>query len=175
MELRKLRKKGDVTDPIVFLILASILGISLLVIVFASRTVVDALEETPLRNASIGDTVFGAMDTMNTRTIQVSFGAFVIFFMIGIILSAFLSGEHPVFIFIFFIFTLVGVLLAVMFSNIYGNLIDNTSLGAAVADQTIFDFVFRNLPKIFVVVSMLGMMIMLSRIFSAPQGRSSGI
>jgi len=180
MELGKLRglkrdKRGDVTDPIVFLIIVGVLGIALLVLVFAGKTVTSALSDTQLRNSSVGDTVFEAMDKMNSRTIQVSYGAFMIFFIIGIIYSAFLAGEHPVFIFIFFMFTLVGILLAVMFANIYGALLDSPTFAQVIADQIIFDFVFRNMPKIFVVVSALGMLIMLSRIFGAPQGRSNPI
>ncbi len=178
MELRKLGRKnriwmnnkGDVTDVMIFVIVVGILGIALLFLVFTGKVVLNGLEGTTLNDSSSVRKSFEGLETMNNTTIQTGYLIFIGFFIVGIILSSFLAGEHPIFIFLFFIFTLMAIFLSSIFGNIYGNLLDVPAFANEISDQRIFDFVYRNMPKITLGVGTLGTLIILSRIFNAPRG-----
>lgn len=171
----RLNKKGDVTDPLIFVVILAVLGIALIFLVFTGRQISAGLNVSPLNESEqYNIPLREGLDTMNDRTLQMGYLFFMGFFALGIILSAFLSGEHPIFIFLFFIFTMFAIFLSAIFANVYGALIDNVTLAEGISDQGVFDFAFRRMPFITMAIGGFGMFVLLARVFRAPSGNVGG-
>lgn len=174
MELRKLNKRADATDPMIILIVLAFLAISFVIGIFVNTKIQSVIQTTALNETNVSSNIISALDTVNTKTIQRGFGVILGVLVLFTLFSAFLVRQHPAFIFINIFLLIVTMFVAVFIGNVYGLLQDNPTLGPVLASQGIITVVMNNIVKIIMAIGGLNMIILFSKLFQAPQGGDFG-
>lgn len=165
-------KKGDVTDPIIILIILFFLAVSFIVGIYINTKIQnDVIGNTALNQSSAYSAINTSFNSVNLNGVQ---NAFVMIFAVLIIFtigSAFLFRVHPVFMFMYIFFLGFTIIAAVFIGNTYDKLKQNDELASVIAQQPKIDYIMDNLVKIIMVIGGLSMLIVFSKFYAPPTGQ----
>lgn len=164
--LRPLGKKGDLTDGLYIIIFLFILAIGLIVGLIVNDKLKTAIETTALNDTVAAGNIIEAFDNVNTNTVQRGFVLVFGLLMVAVILSSFLIRVHPVFIFLYIIFLIIDLFVAVYIGNAYNTFRTNTEIAKIAANQTMINFILEHIVEISLAVGVLSIMIVFAKIFS---------
>jgi hypothetical protein len=88
--------------------------------------------------------------------------------------SAFLVRVHPFWIWIYIIMLFATILTSVFMANTYGALADNPIFETIIQQQSMITFFMQHAVKVALAISALSMIVVFSKLFSAPVGGSFG-
>lgn len=162
-----LNKKGDVSDGIVLLIIFFFLAVSFTVVLFVNDKLHDVVADTPLNQSAAAADISSAMNTMTTTTVQRGFVLMFAILVIGTMVSAFLVRVHPAWLFLYIFFLAFDVFLAILLANTYNSVITNEALATVASQQTMMNWIMKNIVKIIIGVVGLSMIILFAK---APEG-----
>lgn len=169
------RGKKGVTDLPLFLIIIFILAIGLISALVALVPIRKAITNTALNDTQAAPDIITAFDNVTLYSVQRAFIVIFAFLVLGILGSSFLVKIHPVFLFIYIIFLLVTLFLAIPLSNAYGKFIENETIGAIAANQQMITFVMQHLFLITLAVGALGMIVIFAKPFPTTAGLGEDI
>lgn len=162
---RMMSNKGSVYDILVFMIVAFIL-----VLIFMSfhhvGTIITGLKPTlttgsflnsvpssnPQNITQIYSSTAGQVTPIFSILGWASLGI-IIALIISILITSFFAVRHPVFLILYIFFMIVFIVLGVILSNAYEDIITNTFLEDDVSAFVGVDFLLRNFPIVILVVS----------------------
>lgn len=158
-----LKRKGDISQIVTFLIIVFFLAVSFIVVGFANDELKKVIDETALNSTSVATSASNQLETISTTTINNGFGAIVAFLIIGMILSSMLVRVHPVFLFIYIIVLAISIFVAVPLANTYEQIITNDSFTSIASSQTIITWVMQNLILVLLGTVAISLIILFSR------------
>lgn len=176
MELRNIKrdKKGDVTDVIVFMLIAVFLAISFIVVLLMNDKIKDVIEDTALNDTSASESILDSFDNINSTVVQRGYILFMAILLIGVIVSSFLVRIHPGFLFLYILILGFAIFIAVFAANMYSDLVEVEEIAEIADDQPMITYVMEHLVLITLAVGALSMIIVFSKIFSTPGSMQAG-
>jgi len=151
-----------------FLAVAFIIGI------FVNSTLSGVITSTALNDSAAAGDIVETFDDLNANGIQKAYVLVFALMIIFVMASSFLVRIHPFWMWIYIVMLIVTILTSVFMANTYGALADNAQIGAVIATQPMINFFMENMVKIALGVGALSMVIVFSKLFSAPSGGSFG-
>lgn len=145
MKVRKLNKKGSLTDILWVGIVLFVIAVTTLIVFKVSdefNTQIQANDDIP----SNGKEAMNTMNGMYPGIIDNSFLFLMITLSIGAIITAFMVRVHPVFVIFFMLLLAVIIFISAAFSNVYEEMASQTSMVAVSSQLTSINFVMQYLP-----------------------------
>jgi len=172
MKLQKLvsGKKGDVTDPLIFLVVVFTFSIILFIFAFIIPQISQGLELGGLNNTPEGANAIDKLEDFGTLTIQRGFFLLVMGLMMGTLISSFLVRTHPIFLFLYIFMLGLTILIATYLGNAYDQLRSIPLLADTLASQTLINLIMENLITIILSMGALSIIIVFAKFSSS--GRS---
>lgn len=164
-----MNNKGDASEIITFVIIIFFLAVGLLVAAFVVDKFKDTVENTPLNETSVSSSIVEGLNLMTTHSIQRGYVLIFGFLIIGMMVSSFLVRVHPVWIFIYILFTAFAVIIAVPLANTYDMLINTSAFQEIASQQTMINWIMQHSIKIAIGAAVLSMVILFSKL---PEGSS---
>lgn len=161
-----MNRKGDISGGIVLIIIVFFLAISFIVVAFANDKIKNIIEDTPLNQSEAADNIITSIDYLTTTSINRAFIFLFSFLIIGMMLSSFLVRVHTAWIFLYVLFLVFSVIIAVPLANTYQAVIEASALSGIAAQQTAITFVMQHSVKILIGATLLSWIIL----FAKPQG-----
>ena len=162
--LQTKNKKGDASDYFIFVILLFFLAVSFVTVAYVNHRFSLAITTTTLNDSSVSAQIVEQYDIMTTETIQNGYIAIFAFLIIGTIASSFLVKIHPIFVFLWIIFGMVGILVSVVLSNAYGMFIQTEILADIATQQPMITWVMQNMVVIMIGTIALSMIILFAKL-----------
>ena len=166
------KKKADPTDPLIILLILAFLAVSFIVVIFVNTKLSHVVSDTKLNESQASSTIIQGFNTINTQTVQQGFLLVFGIMILFVIASSFLVKVHPVFLFIYIFMLISTIIVSVFVHNFYDKLSSNAELNAIMVQQPMINTIMNNIVLITLVISALSMILVFSKIFEAPTGRS---
>ena len=156
-------------DVVVVAVLLFISAIFLFIGNYLTNTLMDRALTHPEMNSSQG-----AVDSYNSVKTQANrldyvYLAYFIGLIIGILITGWLIGGNPIFMFFYVIILIMGVIVSPILSNAYQSFIETPTLTGTVANFPITTFIMQNLPIFIAIIGMLGLLVMFAKPNSGAQ------
>ena len=169
---RPLKKQGfGGRDVILAGVILFVFAIGFFVARYASTQLTTALLSNAGWNDSINQTDFNvsyyveeATETSGSMLDNVFFAVFI-GIMFSVIVTSFLIRGHPIFMFFYFLFIVIGVILSVILADAYHDIITNTyaDFGTTADDFTKTTHIIHYLPIYLTIIGIIGMIIMFGK------------
>lgn len=161
-------KKGDATDPLVVVILLFFFAITFVVSIFVNNQIKNVIQTTELNSTSVAPAIISSLEDISTITVQRAYMMLFAFLIIGVIATSFLSRTYPVFMFIYILFLIPTIFVAVILQNAYESIVSNPIFEDIISINTAFGFVMSNIMKIALAVGAITMIVTFSKFVVAP-------
>jgi hypothetical protein len=138
------------------------LGLGLLIIHYMTSSIVDHMTTIPAINASAGEALSSVTDKVLPRFDYVVFGFFIGFVLAYLITSYFIGG-HPIFMFVYFLITIVAVLASTILSNIWETATTTGGLETQIISFPITNHLMTYLPAYTTIVGFIGIVAMFAK------------
>jgi hypothetical protein len=167
----KTQKKGTARD--VVFIAVSLFAFALVAFLanFLLSTGVDKMleineinESIPTRNA-----LLGADRVASTKFDQLVLGLFI-GFILAMIISSWIVGGNPVFMFIYFIIVVVSVILSMVLANTWESVTQASTFGTTINNFPIANHILSYLPLYIAIIGVLGLIVMFAKPFMSGGG-----
>lgn len=172
MQLRSVvkGKKGDVTDPLIFLILVFTFSAIIFILAFIVPAISGGLATAGLNNTPEGANAINELDKFGTQTLQKGLFLLVFGLMISTLITSFLVRTHPVFLFLYIFVLGLTIFIATYLGNAYDDLREIPILADTLASQTLINLIMENLITIILALGALSLIIVFAKFSSS--GRS---
>ncbi len=168
--VRKLGKRGDVTDILIFSIIVFTFAVVLFTFTFIIPQITDGLRAGGLNNTPEGSSAIDRLESFGSEGIQRGFFLIFVGLLISNLISAFLVRTHPIFLFLYIFVLILTVLIGTYLGNAYDQLRNISIFSDQLASQTLINIVMENYILIIIGTAALSMVIVFSKFSSA--GRS---
>lgn len=130
---------------------------------FLTNTVMDVALQHPQLNSSPG--AVNAYNSVKTQSNRLDYVYFVYFIALtfGILITGWLIGGNPIFMFFYVIILIVGVLISPILSNTFQSFILTPAITATADNFPITIFIMQNLPIFMTIIGMLGLIVMFAK------------
>lgn len=165
MKLKPLykNKKGDITDGLSLIIVALALGIGLFIFAFIIPQITTGLRNGGINNTVQAENTIDNLEDFGINGIQKGFFFVFVGLCISILVSSFFINTHPVWMFLYIFFLIIGIVMSVYIANIYEQFATNPLFASMYATQGYINVVFQNLVKIFIGITAISFVIIFSR------------
>ncbi len=148
-------KKGDVTDPLIFVIVIVSFAIILFMLAFIIPQIADGLAIAGLNNTPEGAAGIVQLSDFGTETIQRGFFLLAIGLMMSTLITSFLVRTHPIFLFLYIFILGLTIFITTYLGNAYDQLRNISILSDTLASQTLINLIMENLITIVLAVGAL--------------------
>jgi len=150
-------------DVVLIGVMVFALATALFVTNFASREVTSRMMGISAINQS--DAAMEALagsEAVTDRMDYVVFGVFI-GLVLALLITGFLIGGNPIFMFIYFIVVVISVVLSTVLANVWEEITQQAIFGTTVSSFPISNNLMLNLPIYMAVVGFFGMVIMFAK------------
>jgi len=158
------------SDVIYISVVLLMTGLFLFIGNFLTNTVMDsALTHEQLNSSQ------GAVDNYNSVKAQANkldyvYFAFFMGLVFGLLITGWLIGGNPIFMFFYIIIIIIGVLISPILSNAFESFVSTPAITATTANFPIMMFIMQYLPMFIAVIGLIGLLVMFaSARFNSPQ------
>ena len=138
-------------------------GLGFFVIHYAVGESVSALTSEPsINDSSMAVDAFDSMSTVTNKLDYVLFGLFI-GLCLSMIVTAYLVGGKPIFMFFYFIVVIVVVAFSAVFANVWGEISTNANFGATVNAFPITNNILTLLPIYMAIIGFIGMVVLFAK------------
>lgn len=161
---------GSARDVILIIIVLFVMSIGTFAIHFMFNNTLDKMLEVPIINSSNSTReVLQAGQNISNRFDYIIFSIFIGMILALMITSWFIGG-NPIFMFIYFLFIIIGTVLSAVFSNIWSDVATSSVFGANIIHFPLTNYILTWLPIYSAVIGILGLIIMFAKPFIAQEG-----
>jgi hypothetical protein len=154
-----------VRDVIFIAVILMIFAVGFISFHYAYGVAEQKLLLNPTYNSSSNAvTALKGSEKVMARMDYVIFGLFI-GLILAMIITAWIVGGHPIFMFIYFLVSVVGVVIATIISNVWESITIGTVLASSLTAFPLTDYIMLKLPFLISVITFVGMVVM----FSKPQ------
>ena len=138
-------------------------GLGFFIIHFVMGNVVTNIISVPEINSS--QDAVDAFTSINTLSNKLDYVFLALFtgLIIGLIVTAWFIGGHPVFMAIYFLVIVIAVILSVILSNVWFDVTDMVLFGTTLSHFTIMNHILLKLPIYIAVTGIIGMIAMFAK------------
>jgi hypothetical protein len=159
-----LRRKGDPTDIILFLVIVFFLVVSLVIAIYTNTIIHKVISDTVLNESAAYNSIDQAFTKVNDYGVQRTFTFIWGLLIFGIIVSSFLVRVHPVFMFLYIIMLVVTIFISIFLANSYALIVENQQL-ADISDKfEMMTWLMQHIVKVLIGVGALSMVIIFGKI-----------
>lgn len=146
------------------------MSIGLFIIYFTGDIAFDAMLNTPSINESKGvnSALSGGLNVI-AKYDTLAFGI-MIGMLLALVISSYFVAGHPVFMFIYFIVGVIGVITSAILSNVWYVITTNPQFASTIIAFRLTNVMMLKLPIITGVALFIGLIVM----FAKPEGNSGG-
>jgi len=150
-------------DVIMIAILLFGFGMAFFVTHLIFNTMTNAMINVEAINESNATTavLYGVQET-TARLDYVLFGVFIAL-ILGLIITGWFIGGHPIFMFIYFIFIVMGVVISTVLANVWETISQSSVFGLTVAAFPITNNILLKLPIYIGIIGFIGIVIMFAK------------
>lgn len=151
-------------DVLLVAVLIFVFGIGFLIIHYAMTTAVDAMTgNTEINSSSNAVSSLNAVKTVTlARLDYVIFGLFI-GLVLGLLISGWFVGGHPIFMFIYFIVVIIGVVISAFMANFWETISQSSTFLATTASFPITNHLLLYLPIYVGIVGFIGVVVMFAK------------
>lgn len=159
-----MNKKASIRDVVLASIMLFAIGISFVIIYFIADTTVDNLILNPEINASSQSvTSFKSIEKIQSRMDYIFLMMFV-GLTLGIIITSWFVSGNPVYLFVFFIILIIGVVISAILANVWDDIgIKAPIFATARANLPITTHILNYLPYYVSILGVLSMITMFAK------------
>lgn len=170
MYLKISKKKSDLPDVLIFLVVTFILCIGAIVFAFIIPEITDGLRVAGLNESIQGSANIDYLENWATTGLQKGFFFLIIGLMIGTMISAFLINLHPIFIVLYIFIGALTLFIGTYLGNAFEQFLTTTPQFESLVDtQPFITMVMQNIVLITLVVLALSIIITFSKFSSFTQ------
>jgi len=160
-----LDKKGSVLDVLFIVAIVFTFAIGFLVIHFATNTAVDNMLNAPAINDTkeTRESLEGVKETTD-RFDYLVLGVFIAL-TLGLLITGWLVGGHPIFMVLYFIVLIFAVIISAFLSNIWESVSVASVFGSTINSFAITNNLLLNLPVYAAIIGFLGLIVMFAKPF----------
>lgn len=141
------------------------LGLGFFIFHYAMNNTVDSMLATSVINSSNATvTSLEGTAALTNRLDYVIFGVFI-GFLLGIIITGWFIGGHPIYMFIYFLVVMMAVVVSTVLSNVWEEVTAMTIFGTTIASFPITNNLLTNGPVYLAIVGIIGMIVMFGKPF----------
>jgi len=130
---------------------------------FLTNTIMDtALQHPQLNSSPNAVSSYNSVKAQANKLDYVYF-AYFIGLILGIMITGWLIGGNPIFMFFYIIILIVGVLISPILSNTFQSFIETPAISATQANFPITIFILQHLPMFMTIIGMLGLLVMFAK------------
>lgn len=156
-------KKGNAQGVIFIAVAIFVLAVGLFVIYYMANQSYDKMIQNPVINSSSKTVdVLNAGKAMTNKIDYLIF-AFFVGSILSILITSYFIGGNPLFLFIYFLITLIGVVVAIVLSYIWDLVSTSSIFGATVASFPLTNHIMTYLPYYTAVLGISGMILMFAK------------
>lgn len=165
---------GSARDIILISVVLFVVGIGFFIFNFIGHTAVDGMLAVPVFNDSNASrTALISAEAQFDRFDYIGFGVFIGLSLV-IIISGWMVGGYPVFMFIYFAFVFVSVVLSMVFANTWETVSQSSVFGLTINSFPLLNHILSYLPVYVAAIGIVGLMAMFSRPFMGGGGGGGG-
>lgn len=138
------------------------LGLGILLIHYITQSAVNSMINIPTINASAGVALEGVTNKVLPRFDYIVFGFFIGFVLAYLITSYFVGG-HPIFMFVYFLVTVIGVVGSALISNVWETATATGPLATQVSAFPITNHLINYLPVYTTFIGFIGLVAMFAK------------
>lgn len=152
-----------VRDVLLASALITSLAIGFFILHYVAGVAVDSITSHPEVNES-PDAVAG-FEASNTVTARLDYIILIVFMglMLGIMITGWFVGGHPIFMFIYFIVLTIGVVLSAVFSNVWEDITQRPDFGTTILSFPLTNHLMTYLPVYIAILGIAGIIVMFAR------------
>lgn len=164
-------KKGSSNDVVLIGILVFVIGLLLFVTHFIFNAAVDSIISTPAINSSaVTVSTFTGVKTFTENFDYVIIGLFIAL-SLGLLITGWLVGGVPIFMTIYFIIVVMGVLLSAVLSYVWGIFTTASVFNLTINSFPMANHLLSNLQIYVAIVGVIGLLVMFGKpYFSGESG-----
>jgi hypothetical protein len=159
-----LKRKGDPTDFILVLVILFFLAVSIVVALYANGVISNLITTTALNQSSAYSSINESFTQINQFTVQRTFTIMFGLLVIGVLVSSFLVRVHPVFLFIYIIFSAISIFVSIYLANAYAKIVANPMFASFAENYVTITWIMSNVAQIMLAVGALSMIIIFGKI-----------
>lgn len=166
-------KKGNPVAGLIFIVTIAVFAIFLLIVGFIGNEVGTEMQKKIGITTEINDSL---QTTITASTVTINTLWYIMFagLLLGLIVQAMMAQHYPkVMVPIFILTLIITVIIAIVMSNVYVKLTEQTSLATASLFQQGIYFIMAKLPYLAVITGLMAIVIMFTR--DGATGGSGGI
>lgn len=151
------------TDVLMFGALVFAFGIGFFIFHFAANTVVDDMLATSAINST--NATVDALQSTKDMTERLDYIVFAVFIglLIGLIVTGYLIGGHPVFMGMYFLVALIGVIISTVLANTWEEITAMAIFGTTITSFPISNQLIMNLPIYVAIAAFIGIIVMFAK------------
>lgn len=163
-------KQGSARDVILIVIVIFVLALGTFVAHFMMNTAANGMLAVPTINSS--SSTVTALESAKTVSSQYDYLVFAVFIgmTLALIITGWFVGGNPIFMFIYFLIVIIGVVLAAIFSNVWEQISQASVFGSTVVSFPITNHLLTWLPMYASIIGILGLIVMFAKPFISPEG-----
>ena len=127
-----------------------------------TRTVEEMLTTTTINESEPTVKALGGITETLTRLDALIF-AVLVAFILGIIITGFLVGGHPIFMFIYFIVIILSVVISTVLANTWETATATAQLTSSLTAFPITNFIMLKLPIFVTIIGFIGIVVMFGK------------
>lgn len=160
-----MNKRATTHDIFFVIVFLFIFAIGFVVAYYTYDTVVDNMQDNPIINAS--SPTMEVLESGRYVSDKLDYMLFVIFIglLLGMIISGWFVGAVPLFAFIYFLFIVVSVVLAMVFSYVWDQ-IGIGVLSSATSQFTIMNHIFNHFGLYIGMTGFIGLIVMFAKAYT---------
>ena len=150
-------------DVILVAVVLFTFGMAFFVINFVGNTMNTNLVAVATINES--DAAVNAFGSMADTVDRLDYVLFALFLglVLALIVTAWFVGGYPIFMFIYFLVIVVGVVISAVLANVWESVTSEVVFGATIANFPITNNLISNLPIYVAVVGFIGIVVMFAK------------
>ena len=152
-----------VRDVLLIGVMLFAFGLGFFIIHYAMNTTVNSMLDISVINSSNGTVT--ALESIEETTNRLDYILFAVFMalVLGLIITGFLVGGHPIFMFVYLLVIIIGVVISALLANIWSEVTAAAVFGTTVSHFPITNSILTSLPLYLVVVGFIGMIAMFAK------------
>jgi len=160
-------KKGSVRDIILIAVVVFSMGLVAFILHFTANTAVTKMLDVPTINES--ESTRTALESFDEYVDRFDYIIFALFIglTLALIVTGWVVGGHPIFMFLYFIVVTIGVVLSAMFANVWEQVSQASAFGTTVTSFPLLNHILNNFPIYIAVIGIVGLIVMFAKPFIA--------
>lgn len=157
------------SDVLFIGLIVFILAMGFFAINFGTNTVLDKVKVAPVVNGTpeMKEAIENTQDKLNTAGDYITFALFIAF-CIGMMVTAWLVGGMPIFMFLYFLFVVISVVVGSFLSYFWTTITQASVFGLTITHFGLSNHLVSNIHIYLAVLGTIGIIVMFAK--PAPQG-----